>query len=212
MARYDAGPSAPANSSTSSSCWLLPGHRLRCAVGVGLADPIHRHTPSLVEARLVDGVYRPDRAAHGTLSSGDFAGAAGRRSSSAWRRCTDPVPRRHRSKSIPVRWTATCRRAWRPPGYRGWPSPSRAAPRCSSHYRWATKRRSTQFAATAALLTGPERAQAWSAILAARPNHRIAQQPAGGREYGLFELRPEPSRPPPPPPAHKLRDHKMMSG
>ena len=54
--------------------------------------------------------------------------------------------------------------------------------------RVTVQRSSDRFAATARLLTGPERERAWQHILAQWPNYRLAQEQVPGREFRLFTL------------------------
>jgi deazaflavin-dependent oxidoreductase (nitroreductase family) len=52
------------------------------------------------------------------------------------------------------------------------------------------RRRGEQFTASARMLTGTEREQAWNKTLAFWPNYAIAQELAGRRQFRLFRLEP----------------------
>jgi deazaflavin-dependent oxidoreductase (nitroreductase family) len=51
------------------------------------------------------------------------------------------------------------------------------------------RRRDEQFTASVRMLTGVEREQAWSKVVAFWPNYEIAQDLAGGRQFRLFTLK-----------------------
>jgi deazaflavin-dependent oxidoreductase (nitroreductase family) len=55
--------------------------------------------------------------------------------------------------------------------------------------RATVRRRGEQFTASARMLTGAERSQAWSKALHFWPNYQIAQHLAGGREFRIFALK-----------------------
>lgn len=57
--------------------------------------------------------------------------------------------------------------------------------------RVTVRRRGHRFTAKVRLLTGEERARAWSTALTHWPNYQIAQDRAGGRPFRLFLLTPE---------------------
>jgi len=50
------------------------------------------------------------------------------------------------------------------------------------------RRREEQFAASVRMLTGVERAEAWSKALEVWPNYQIAQEMAGDREFRIFAI------------------------
>lgn len=56
--------------------------------------------------------------------------------------------------------------------------------------RVTVRRRGQRFVAAVRLLTGDERDQAWSAVVAHWPNYQIAQHRAGERQFRLFLLTP----------------------
>ncbi|OBH20486.1 MULTISPECIES: nitroreductase family deazaflavin-dependent oxidoreductase [unclassified Mycobacterium] len=56
--------------------------------------------------------------------------------------------------------------------------------------RVTVRRRGQRFVATVRLLTGEERDEAWSTVLAHWPNYQVAQDRAGGRQFRLFLLTP----------------------
>ena len=56
--------------------------------------------------------------------------------------------------------------------------------------RVTVRRRGHRFLATAQLLGGAQRDEAWHEVLAAWPNYRLAQECAGGRRFRLFLLTP----------------------
>jgi deazaflavin-dependent oxidoreductase (nitroreductase family) len=56
--------------------------------------------------------------------------------------------------------------------------------------RVTVRRRGHRFVAKVGLLTGEERDKAWATVLAHWPNHQIAQDRAGGRQFRLFLLTP----------------------
>ncbi|OBG59891.1 MULTISPECIES: nitroreductase family deazaflavin-dependent oxidoreductase [unclassified Mycobacterium] len=58
--------------------------------------------------------------------------------------------------------------------------------------RVTVRRRGRRFVATVRLLTGEERDQAWSTVLAHWPNYQLAQNRAAGRQFRLFLLTPTP--------------------
>jgi deazaflavin-dependent oxidoreductase (nitroreductase family) len=73
---------------------------------------------------------------------------------------------------------------WGRAGHPSWSANLKAAQRVT------VRRRGHRFVATARLLSGAERDDAWATALALWPNYRLAQARAGGRRFRLFLLMP----------------------
>lgn len=58
--------------------------------------------------------------------------------------------------------------------------------------RVTVRRHGQRFVATVRLLTGEQRDEAWSTVLAHWPNYQVAQDQAGRRQFRLFLLTPIP--------------------